>query len=112
MTQSISEKVVDALPIPEKGNKRHYFSGVTLQGKKAPSGFGVRVTAAGSKAFIWFHRENGKEHIETIGTWRGSPGGGDLTVLDGITMCIDRAKAVAKGVDRNGNDVDPRPERT
>src|SRR5258707_10029661 len=104
---NISEKIVGSLPTPEAGNKLHYFSGAQLQGKKAPSGFAVRVTAAGSRAFCWFHRVAGKGHLETIGSWRGNPGGGDLTVLDAIEKCITRAKAVAKGVDKKGNDVDP-----
>ena len=46
--QAISEKIVAGLPSPATGNKLHYFSGATLQGKKAPSGFAVRVTAAGT----------------------------------------------------------------
>ncbi len=49
--QTINEKVVAALPVPATGNKVHFFSGATLQGRKAPSGFGVRVTASGTKAF-------------------------------------------------------------
>lgn len=110
--QTISEKIVAALPVPETGNKLHYFSGATLQGKTAPSGFAVRVTAAGSKAFVWFHRVDGKPHLETIGSWIDSPKGGDMTVLGAIVKCSNRAKAVATGVDRKGNDVDPRPERT
>jgi integrase len=108
----ISEKIVAALPVPETGNKLHYFSGATLQGSRCPSGFAVRVTAAGSKAFVWFHRVDGKGHLETIGSWRGNPAGGDLPVLDAIVKCIDRAKLVAKGVDKKGNDVDPLPDRT
>ena len=43
--ERISEKIVAALPAPAKGNKLHYFSGASLQGKKAPSGFAVRVTS-------------------------------------------------------------------
>lgn len=108
----ISEKTVGALPTPETGNKLHYFSGASLQGKRAPSGFAVRVTAAGTRAFCWFHRVGGKGHLETIGSWRGNPGGGDLAVLDAIVKCAERAKAVAKGVDRKGQDVDPLPART
>jgi integrase len=112
MTPTISEKIVAALPVPKVGNKVHYFSGVQLQGKKAPSGFGVRVTAGASRSFVWFHRTDGKKHLETIGTWRGNDSGGDLAVLDAIVKCADRAKAIAKGVDRKGNDVDVRPVRT
>src|SRR4051794_14841167 len=111
-TKTISEKVVGALPVPETGNKVHFFSGATLQGKKAPAGFGVRVTSAGTRTFVWFHRVNGTKHLEKIGQWIANPGGGELSVREAIVKCADRAKAVAKGVDRKGNDVDPRPART
>jgi integrase len=110
--QTISEKVVAALPVPKSGNKLHYFSGATLQGKKAPSGFAVRVTSAGTKAFVWFHRVGGKPHLETLGRWNENAGGGTLTVRDAIVKCDARAKAVAKGIDKKGNEVDPRPART
>jgi integrase len=110
--QTISEKIVANLPAPATGNKLHYFSGATLQGKKAPSGFAVRVTSAGTKAFIWFHRVDGKPHWETLGRWDANQGGGTLTVRDAIVKCDERAKAVARGTDKKGNVVDPRPDRT
>jgi integrase len=110
--QAISEKIVGNLPIPPKGNKLHYFSGASLQGKKAPSGFAVRITSAGTRAFVWFHRVNGKPHLETLGRWDENAGGGSLTVRDAIIRCTERAKAVARGTDRKGNEVDPRPART
>jgi integrase len=112
VAEQISEKIVGSLPAPPKGNKLHYFSGATLQGKKAPSGFAVRVTSAGTKAFVWFHRVDGKPHWETLGRWDENAQGGTLTVRDAIVKCDERAKAVTKGVDKKGNDVDPRPERT
>src|ERR1700693_4751275 len=96
---AISEKIVANLPLPASGNKLHYFSGATLQGKKAPSGFAVRVTAAGTKSFVWFHRVDGKPYLETLGRWDANQGGGTLTVRDAIVKCDERAKAVAKGVD-------------
>jgi integrase len=108
--KEISEKIVAALPVPEKGNKVFFFSGAELRGKEAPAGFGVRCTAGGAKSFVWFHRVGGQKHLETIGQW--NPKGGGLTVYDAIGKCIDRKKAIAKGVDRKGNDIDPRPERT
>jgi integrase len=107
---AISEKIVANLPTPEAGNKVHFFSGAKLQGKEAPGGFGVRCTAGGSKSFVWFHRVDGTKHLETLGPWEPKAGG--LTAYGAITMCIERRKAIAKGVDRKGNDVDPRPERT
>lgn len=112
MTASINEKIVGKLPVPERGNKVHFFSGATLQGKKAPAGFGVRVTASDNRSFVWFHRVNGKKHLETIGTWRGSPGGGTLSVLEAIDDCNKRTKEIAAGVDKHGNKVDTRPDRT
>jgi hypothetical protein len=56
----IRERIVASLPVPASGNKLHYFSGATLQDKKAPSGFAVRVMSAGTKAFVWSHRVNGR----------------------------------------------------
>ena len=55
---------------------------------------------------------NGKPHWETLGRWDANAGGGTLTVRDAIVKCDERAKAVARGADRKGNTVDPRPERT
>ena len=104
---AISEKIVESLPIPPAGNKVHFFSGATLQGKKAPSGFAVRVTAAGTKSFVWFHRVDGTGYLETLGRWDANQGGGTLTVRDAIV----RADRLAKDV-RNGRREDPRPERT
>ncbi len=105
--QAISEKIVAALPVPDVGNKVHYFSGATLQGKKAPSGFGVRITAAGTKSFVLFHRADGKKYLETLGRWDANAQGGTLTVRDAII----RAEKLAKDV-KNGRRDDPRPERT
>jgi integrase len=105
-TEKISEKIVAALPSPAKGNRLHYFSGASLQGKKAPSGFAVRVTSAGTKSFVWFHRVAGKPHLETLGRWDENSKGGNLTVLAAIVAADKRAKAV------RDRDEDPRPERT
>jgi integrase len=107
MTEAISEKIVEKLPTPAKGNRLHYFSGATLQGKKAPSGFAVRVTAAGTRSFVLFHRFNGKAYWETLGRWDANAQGGTLTVRDAIV----RADKLAKDL-RNGRREDPRPERT
>jgi integrase len=105
--QQISEKVVAGLPVPAKGNKVHFFSGATLQGKKAPAGFGVRCTAAGTKSFVLFHRAGGRKYLETLGRWDENEQGGTLTVRDAIIQ----AEKLAKDM-KNGRREDPRPERT
>jgi integrase len=104
---AISEKIVEGLPLPESGNKVHFFSGASVQGKKAPSGFGVRVTAAGTKSFVLFHRADGRKHLETLGRWDANAQGGTLTVRDAIVKAGTVAKALA-----TGKREDPRPERT
>src|SRR5690348_5408546 len=104
--QTISEKIVAGLPVPSSGNKLHYFSGATLQGKKAPSGFAVRITAAGTRSFVLFHRFNGKPYWETLGRWDANAQGGTLTVRDAIV----KADKLAKDL-KNGRREDPRPER-
>src|SRR6266849_7918569 len=116
--ENISEKIVANLPLPglvktgkrkgkQKPNELHYFSGAVLQGKKAPAGFAVRVTAAGTRSFVLFHRFNGKAYWETLGRWDANQGGGTLTVRDAIV----RADKLAKDL-RHGRREDPRPERT
>jgi integrase len=107
MPETISEKIVEKLPIPPVGNRVHFFSGSTLQGKKAPAGFGVRVTAGGTKSFVLFHRVDGRKYLETLGRWDENDQGGTLTVRDAIV----KADKLAKDF-KNGRREDPRPERT
>jgi integrase len=107
MSEAISEKIVEQLPIPPAGNKVHFFSGATLQGKKAPAGFGVRVTAGGTKSFVLFHRVDGRKYLETLGRWDENEQGGTLTVRDAIV----KADRLAKDI-KNGRREDPRPDRT
>ena len=67
--RKLSEETIKHLPIPDSGNRVTYFAGATIQGAKAPRGFGVRVTAAGAKAFILNYRLRGREYRHTIGAW-------------------------------------------
>lgn len=66
---NLSEETIKRLPAPAKGNCITYFAGATIQGAKAPRGFGVRVTASGARAFILNYRLRGREHRFTIGAW-------------------------------------------
>lgn len=68
----LNEDVVKKLPLPASGNKVHYFAGAVLQGKEVPAGFGVHVTANGSRSFILNYRSKHVERRVTIGgypTW-------------------------------------------
>jgi integrase len=104
-TRRISEQIIADLPYPVTGNRLHYFSGASLQGKKAPAGFAVRVTASGRKTFVRFYRVGGKPFLATLGHWTGNAKGGDLTVLRAIIAATEHAKSIRDG-------EDPRPERT
>jgi len=66
---NLSEETIKRLPTPAKGNSITYFPGATIQGARAPRGFGVRVTASGARAFILNYRLRGREHRFTIGAW-------------------------------------------
>jgi integrase len=66
---NLSEETIRRLPVPATGNTITYFPCATIQGAKAPRGFGVRVTAAGARAFILNYRLRGREHRFTIGAW-------------------------------------------
>src|SRR4051812_29006776 len=58
------DKFVRALPAPTTGNRVHYD-----RGKDATRGFGVRVTAAGAKAFVLNYTIAGRERRLTIGAY-------------------------------------------
>jgi hypothetical protein len=49
---TLNDTIVSALPPPAQGNTLHFFKGAVIQGKTVPSGFAVRVTASGVKAFV------------------------------------------------------------
>ncbi len=62
MSQKLADAVVKALPTPPKGNRIHYDSEV--------KGFGCRVTAKGTRAFVLNYRtRTGRERRYTIGAF-------------------------------------------
>src|SRR5215471_5104265 len=97
MTQ-LSEETVKRLPVPNTGNRITYFAGATIQGAKAPRGFGVRVTAAGARAFVLNYRLRGREHRFTIGAWP------DWSVL----KAVREARNLRQRVDRGENPIEDR----
>ena len=94
----LSEETVKRLPVPERGNRVIYFAGATIQGAKAPRGFGVRVTAAGARAFVLNYRVRGREHRFTIGAWP------DWSAL----KAVREARNLRQRIDRGENPIDDR----
>jgi integrase len=94
----LSEETVKRLQVPDTGNRIIYFAGATIQGAKAPRGFGVRVTAAGARAFVLNYRLRGREHRFTIGAWP------DWSVL----KAVREARNLRQRVDRGENPIDDR----
>ncbi len=89
----LNEEVIKRLPVPARGNRIIYFAGATIQGAKAPRGFGVRVTASGARAFILNYRLRGREYRFTIGAWP------DWSVL----KAVREARHLRQRVDRGEN---------
>jgi integrase len=87
---SLGEETIKRLRPPAKGNSITYFAGATIQGAKAPRGFGIRVTASGARAFILNYRLRGREHRFTIGAWP------DWTAL----RAVREARSLRQRVDR------------
>jgi integrase len=94
----LNEEVIKRLPVPASGNRITYFAGATVQGAKAPRGFGVRVTASGARAFILNYRLRGREYRFTIG---GSP---DWSAL----KAVREARDLRQRVDRGENPLEER----
>jgi integrase len=91
----LSEETIRRLPVPDTGNRVTYFAGATIQGAKAPRGFGVRVTAAGARAFVLNYRLRGREHRFTIGAWP------DWSAL----KAVREARNLRQRVDRGENPI-------
>ena len=87
----LSEETVKRLPVPERGNRVSYFVGAMIQGAKAPRGFGVRVTAAGARAFVLNYRLRGREYRYTIGAWP------DWSALKAVRAARDLRQRVDRG---------------
>ena len=98
MGERLSEEIVKALPAPSAGNRVTYFAGATVQGAKAPRGFGVRVTAGGARAFVLNYRIRGREHRYTIGAWP------DWSAL----KAVREARDLRQRVDRGENPLEDR----
>ena len=94
----LSEETVKRLPVPARGNRVSYFVGAMIQGAKAPRGFGVRVTAAGARAFVLNYRLRGREYRYTIGAWP------DWSALKAVRAARD----LRQRVDRGENPLDDR----
>src|SRR5450631_4805835 len=95
---SLGEESIKRLRAPAMGNSITYFAGATIQGAKAPRGFGVRVTAAGARAFILNYRLRGREHRFTIGAWP------DWSAL----KAVREARNLRQRVDRGENPIEDR----
>jgi integrase len=91
--ESLSEETIKRLLVPAKGNSITYFAGATIQGAKAPRGFGVRVTASGARAFIINYRLRGREHRFTIGAWP------DWSALKAVREARNLRQRVDRGED-------------
>ena len=98
MPTKLNEQVVRSLPAPKSGNKVWYFPGATLQGKQAPRGFGVRVTAGGARSFVMNFRVKGREHRYTIGAFP------DWSVV----RAVREARTLRERIDRGENPLDAR----
>src|SRR6516162_11159389 len=96
--ERLNEEVIKHLPPPRAGNRITYFAGAKIQGAKAPRGFGVRITAAGARAFILNYRLRGREYRFTIGAWP------DWSAL----KAVREARDLRQRIDRGENPLDDR----
>ncbi len=94
----LSEETVKRLAVPEIGNHVTYFAGAMIHGAKAPRGFGVRVTAAGARAFVLNYRLRGREHRFTVGAWP------DWSAL----KAVQEARRLRQRIDRGENPIEDR----
>src|SRR5271165_2684483 len=80
----LTDPIVRALPAPASGNRITYDGGDP--GRRV-AGFGIRVTAAGMRAFILTYRINGLQRRYTIGSFPD--------------WSVSQAREAAKGLKRD-----------
>jgi integrase len=92
----LTDKIVDALPVPAKGNQRTPDAEV--------SGFNARVTAAGDRGFVLRYRIHGRERLYTIGsrpTW---------TTVAARNRAKELRRLIDQGIDPHEQDTKERDE--
>src|SRR4051812_15106554 len=89
MVDRITDKFARAVETPAAGNRIHYDDEV--------KGFGLRVTAAGAKAFVLNYRINGRERRYTIGSYP------DWSVVAAREEAKRLKREIDRGIDVMGN---------
>lgn len=92
----LTDKVVDSLPVPGKGNKRHPDSEVP--------GFNAVITSAGERGFALRYRIHGTERLYTIGsrsTW---------TTIAARNRAKELRRMVDQGIDPHEQEAKDRDE--
>ncbi|MCS5596733.1 MAG: site-specific integrase [Alphaproteobacteria bacterium] len=84
-TERLTKKLIDALPLPSKGNKITYDDAI--------KGFGIRVTHKGVKSFVLNYVVNGRERRYTIGQL------GAWTVTAAREKAAELKRQVDNGID-------------
>lgn len=94
---TLTEGVVAALPVPEKGNRVHYLQGATVRGgSAAPRGFAVKVTSTGVRTYVLRYAINGVDRLATIGRV------GDWSALNAVKEARRLRQLVDRGEDPLG----------
>lgn len=96
--ERLNKEIIDGLTPPAKGAVVHWFAGAKVQETVAPRGFGVRVTAAGVKAFVLDYRIQRKQHRITLGRWPDWP----------ALKAVQRARELRQQIDRGDNPLSQR----
>jgi integrase len=87
----LNEMEIKALAAPAKGVKLYYFPDAVLQGKRAPRGFAVRVTANNVRSFVVRYRN--RAHVERLYTIGQYP---DWSVL----KAVEEARVIRQRIDK------------
>ncbi len=99
MSQHLTDSVVKSLPSPDAGNRITYDADV--------KGFGIRVTAAGARAFVLNYRtRSGRERRYTIGSFP------DWKVAVARSEAAELKRRIDRGEDPQGNIEADRTART